>query len=670
MKSRPQTQQTQVAMKKPLFFSVIFLLSICFSFSQSTEGIVLQVSPESVNMEVGENVQLNIKLIDEKGQILEAEGIRVYSRGRFAKADSTGLITALQPGEARIIVIYSHPDGKFLRVNVPTTVNHPPINQLVFVNLPEVIYTSTTLSVETRASDELNYTREDADITFRSSDENIAIFDAFNHLRAIKAGKVTLTASTGGVEVKQEISIQKNPIDKLTLHSDLKEVSTGDVIAFEAVAYDSNGQQLQDMAVSFSFQGVSDDVEQFASGLIRDDGHFVAYQSGMYRITAAAGGLSAQRHIKVSARQKKIKRPIELVGRGKVLDKHTSDLWVWEGIDGKDYAVTGTWGADGEAFFWDVTDPANMIPIDTIKVDARTVNDVKISEDGRISVISREGASNRKNGIFILDVSNPRDVKIHAEYSEGLTGGVHNVFIYKNHVYALSNGERYDIINIEDPTKPHKVGTFELDEPGHAIHDVWIEDGIAYSSNWHSGLQMVDVGNGIAGGTPSKPVKIGSYAYPSGRNHAAFPYHSKTTGKFYMILGDEAFPNGLFTKDKPTIAAGWIHVVDFTDLKNPKEVARFEVPEAGSHNFWVEEDILYLANYNAGLRVIDISGELMGDLYRQGREIGWFMPTDSQGIIPNAPMTWGPQPHKGHVFFSDWNSGLWSVKIKEAKLIN
>ncbi|GIS47386.1 MAG: hypothetical protein Ct9H90mP20_0560 [Candidatus Neomarinimicrobiota bacterium] len=32
-----------------------------------------------------------------------------------------------------------------------------------------------------------------------------------------------------------------------------------------------------------------------------------------------------------------------------------------------------------------------MTIIDTIKVDARTVNDVKISEDGRVGIISREG---------------------------------------------------------------------------------------------------------------------------------------------------------------------------------------------------------------------------------------------------------------------------------------
>ena len=98
--------------------------------------------------------------------------------------------------------------------------------------------------------------------------------------------------------------------------------------------------------------------------------------------------------------------------------------------------MTGTWGADGTAYFWDVTDPGNVFKIDSIKVDARTVNDVKVSEDGTICVLSREGASNRKNGIVILDVKNPRDVKEISVFTENLTGGVHNVFIDKGIVYA------------------------------------------------------------------------------------------------------------------------------------------------------------------------------------------------------------------------------------------
>ena len=127
----------------------------------------------------------------------------------------------------------------------------------------------------------------------------------------------------------------------------------------------------------------------------------------------------------------------------------------------------------------------------------------------------------------------------------------------------------------------------------------------------------------------------------------------------------EAFPFGLHTEGLPTYPRGWFHFIDFTDLEAPKEVARYQVPEAGTHNLWIEGDVLYGAYYNGGLRVVDISGELMGDLYRQGREIAFFLSADPDGHIANAPMVWGPQPHKGNIFFTDWNSGLWCVRLEQ-----
>ena len=72
---------------------------------------------------------------------------------------------------------------------------------------------------------------------------------------------------------------------------------------------------------------------------------------------------------------------------------------------------------------------------------------------------------------------------------------------------------------------------------------------------------------------------------------------------------------------------------------------------------------MFVAYYNAGVRIVDISGELMGNLYDQGREIARFEPNDPDAIVPNAPFTWGPQPYKGHIFISDWNSGLWAIKL-------
>ena len=61
---------------------------------------------------------------------------------------------------------------------------------------------------------------------------------------------------------------------------------------------------------------------------------------------------------------------------------------------------------------------------------------------------------------------------------------------------------------------------------------------------------------------------------------------------------------------------------------------------------------------------MDISGDLLGNLYNQGREVAYFKPFDPKGFVPNSPFVWGAQPHKGHIFFSDFNSGLWSVQIE------
>lgn len=626
----------------------------------------LQVEPAEVELGVGETQQLSASVTGANGESMPDTTVVFFSRDRKAvSVTRDGLVKANEPGAYSLVALRPGRDGKSrLMAEVPVTVPYPPIERISFEEAPSKVYAGTRMPLNVTVVDAAGNERDNIEVSLSSSDDMTATVDAFGQVKGMKVGTATIVAEAEGVQASTRVEVVANPVARIELNGGQVEARTGDVLQFEAVAYDNNDQPVEDAPVTFAVNAQpADNLAPGATGQITEEGRFVAEDPGTYTIVATSGDVSAQEPVEIVPRD--VETELEIVGHGQVSDVHTSDLWVWEAVDGRDYAVTGTWGANGEAYFWDVTDPANMTIVDTVTVDARTVNDVKVSEDGRVAVISREGASDRKNGIVILDVTDPNDVKIHSEYNENLTGGVHNVFIYDNHVYALSNARRYDIINIEDPANPRTVGSFELDTPGHSIHDVWVEDGIAYSSNWDDGVVLVDVGNGIAGGSPSNPVKIGSYAYPSGWNHAAFPYRDEETGKFYVIAGDEAFPNGLNVDDRPTIPAGWLHFIDFTDMDNPKEVARYQVPNAGTHNYWVQGDTLYVAYYNAGLRVVDISGDLMGNLYEQGREMAHFVPYDPEGRVPNAPMTWGPQPYKGHIFISDWNSGLWSIKMKQ-----
>ena len=622
----------------------------------------------SLELRVNERIQLEAEVLNAEGELLP-DTVVFFSRARRSLVVSReGELQAIKPGVHTISAMTLGTDR--IRQDFEVTVLFPPITRVDWEQASHTFYTGTTLDLAFEVRDSLNVVRSIDDLIISSSNQSIFSVNEFNQLSLHTAGSAQLNVLAGTEQFSWPVEVVENKDTSMSLaviNSSSEAIKTGDVLHFKASVMEMNGKPLANMPVQYSFVAYPDDqLGQGSSAQIAQDGRFVANHPGKYSIIARSGAIQGTMNITVEPR--KVRRSLEVVGKGIVPDVKTSDLWVWEGVDGRDYAITGTWGARGEAFLWDVTDPSYIHTIDTVQVDARTVNDVKVSEDGTIAVITREGASNRKNGIIILDVTNPAETKILSEYTDGLTGGVHNTFIYENHVYAVNNGRKYDIINIEDPRNPYTVGVFELDTPGHSIHDVWIEDGIAYSSNWGDGVVVVDVGSTNsadmpgAGGSPNNPTPLGSYSYPSGWNHAAFPFKSKSTGKFYVAAGDEAFPYGLDTQG-PNRAAGWIHFIEFDGWDNPDEVARYQVPEAGSHNYWIENDVMYAAFYNGGLRVVDVSGDLMGDLYEQGREIALFLPSDPNAAIPNSTFTWGPQPYKGLIFLSDWNSGIWAVKL-------
>jgi len=663
--------------------------------------------PSSLSLKIGETGQVTIKLLNQDNKLANTS-FTIYS------ANDPGVgPTPDWPGSSLKILPRASDSTGFAKVNVKATrtgllllkvrsvgsgasvvgtmeinVPFPPVDHLVFNQIPNKLYTETSTSFSVEVIDEAGLTRNDVDVDLTSSNTAVADFDIFGNLEAKRTGRVTVSATAEGVTEQFKVRVLKNPVRSVTVSAEKDEIRTGDVLHFDAQALNRSGRSVEDAPMSYTYSGEADYGEFGlpAAGLVTADGRFVAETAGIYTVTAFSGGYSDQKTVRVVPRD--VKQNVKLVGHGLITDVFTGDLWVWAGVgkhEGKDFAATGTVFGNGEAYFWDVTNPDSMLIIDTVTVDARTVNDVKISEDGRVGVITREGASNRKNGFVILDVSDPYNVEILSTFNDDMTGGVHNTFIYENHVYAVNNGRKYDIINIEDPKNPFRVGVFELDTPGHSIHDVWVENGIAYSSNWHDGVVAVDVGGlkfseknrsdvqynpllmKAGQGSPSDPVKLAEMKDSKGRNHSAFPFLSQSTGNFYIISGDEWFPFGMnnLYQSKPSSPRGGFHFMNFNDPDNPREEATYMAPEVGSHNQWVYNDILLAAFYQGGVRILDISGELLGDLYKQGREIGFFKSSHKEGKIPNAPMVWGAQPYKDYIFFSDMNSGLYCIQLED-----
>jgi hypothetical protein len=397
--------------------------------------------------------------------------------------------------------------------------------------------------------------------------------------------------------------------------------------------------------------------------------------AGTYTVTATVGDRSAVTAVRVGRRSDP-RSVVQISHAALPAGVQAAELWPMG-----DVVYVSTIGS--QVFVFDITNPAAPKLTDSLVLDARLVNDVSISADGRVGVLSREGASNRRNGLVFLDTSDPRHPRIVSEYTESMTGGVHSAFVYQHYVFATDNATgSLRIIDFADPKQPRQVGRWEIERPtsgpydlaGFAmvnperyIHDVHVKDGLAYVACWRDGLVILDVGKGIKGGSITAPKVVSQITY----NHAAlYPsgYIAGTHAVFaagkHVFIADESYSGTLDLTSKERFSTrGLLHVVDVSELEQPRIVAQWDPVEFGVHNLWAEGDLLYIGAYDGGLRVLDISGELRGDLGRQGRAFGSLYTGALDGFRPNMALTWGAIPHRGHIFVSDINTGLWVAKV-------
>ncbi len=192
----------------------------------------------------------------------------------------------------------------------------------------------------------------------------------------------------------------------------------------------------------------------------------------------------------------------------------------------------------------------------------------------------------------------------------------------------------------------------------YGIHDTYVRNGIAFVCAWSTGVIIYDVGSGIRGGSPSRPVEVSRLLPPvssgshiSGSIHNAWWFHNRATGEArYLFLGQEG-PGAIGSS-----SSGDIYVLDVSNLAAPQTVAQYALGGAGAHNFWVDEEaqVLYAAYYNGGVVALDISGTLSGNL--ASRERARIQPGGA-----SSTFTWGVQVANGSVYAADMLNGLWQL---------
>ena len=630
------------------------------------------ISP-ATEAEVGKPLKFTAVAKDASGKTISQQPSAWFAAPfDLAAAGEDGTISFFQPGEVLIGAIVGGKAG-FTKVIVKA----PPVARIDIdpVSRPLVVGGTTKLSATARSSN--NNPRSDVAIAWVSDNPSIATVDAAGVVTGIAPGRTTLRATAGSGSGTLNINVVNSTLTGLSIEPRTIRARTGDVIRFKARAQ-GTGDQVDNFMARWAVSG--------DGATIDPDGGFVAERPGTYIVTATSGTHQSVASVVIAPRN--VERDIQIVGHalskdtldGKGAVIQTAEQWIFG-----NYAYVSTiWD---KLLVYDISDPAHPKLTDTLKVDARTINDVSITADGKIGVITREGASNRKNGIVFLDTSDLAHPKIISEYTETVTGGVHSAFIDKHYVYLTDDATgSMRVIDFRDVKNPKEVARWQVENDvittfrtkegetvsGRYLHDLQVKDGLAYLAYWRDGLIILDVGNGIKGGSPEKPQLVSRLPFNHyelyGNNWLAGS-HSVFRYKNYVFVGDEVFPPIFDIHSKNRIPVrGIVHVVDVSDIEHPRKVAEYPVPESGAHNIWVDNDMLYMGYYNGGGRVVDVSGELRGDLYRQGREIAHLWAGHPEGYRPNMPFTWGAQPVGDLIYFNDINSGLWIVKLGGPKV--
>ncbi len=364
---------------------------------------------------------------------------------------------------------------------------------------------------------------------------------------------------------------------------------------------------------------------------------------------------------------------LPVLGSGLVAERYTAEVNVYG-----TYAYTTTWNRRGTVVgnavkVWNVAGNQPILIDSLIIPDATTTGDVQAIADVKLLVVATERANGSIVIYSLVDPAHPTLITRYA--SANTTNGVHTAEVQRVNgiLYAFlcidpagATPARLTIVELSDPAHPREVFSGAMGNP--FVHDVFVRDGLLFTALWNDGMTIWDIGGGGRGGSPASPVQIGNVLTVGGQVHNIWWMHDAVTGSSrYAFVGEEG-PGTI-----GSASVGDIHVVDVSNLAAPHEVAFYHVAGAGTHNFSLDEQtgVLYAAFYNAGVRALNVRGDLgtctadqraadgRCDLTKMGREVAIGLQQAG-----TAAYVWGVQKVGTSLYASDMLNGLFKLDAR------
>ncbi|WAC03893.1 choice-of-anchor B family protein [Lacinutrix neustonica] len=351
-------------------------------------------------------------------------------------------------------------------------------------------------------------------------------------------------------------------------------------------------------------------------------------------------------------------------------------MWGWtDSQTGKEYAIIATTNSTA---FVDVSDPVNPVFLGRIETAAGTNfwRDVKVYNNYAFIVADNVGS----HGMQVFDLTILRNgvdpnlifegaqvLKYTGDGGSGdiVIGSCHNIVINESEGIAYlvgcgsANGGGPIFVDISTPTSPTTLGDYTA--AGYT-HDAQV---VTYNGpdTDHTGKQIFIGSNGntdkvvIPDVTDKTNVTlINDFTYPQ----TAYAHQGWfTEDQRYFILGDEVDEQS-FGNNTRTLVFDMIDLD--ADFSNAALLNTYTGPTlAIDHNGYVNGNKFYLANYRAGMRVLDVPTLLSSN--NSASEIGFFDTYPSSNSA-NFNGAWSIYPYfaSGNIIISDIERGLFVVR--------
>lgn len=336
-----------------------------------------------------------------------------------------------------------------------------------------------------------------------------------------------------------------------------------------------------------------------------------------------------------------------------------NDIWGWTDTGtGKEYAIMGL---DNGTVFIDVSNAENPLYLGKLPTatSASSWRDVKVFEDYAYVV-----SEANNHGVQVFDLKRLRNIadvpqEFTADWRYTGLGNAHNIVINETTAFAYPVGTDRDdefnggvhFLDLQNPVEPSLAGGWGLNGYTHDAQvityngpDADFQGAEIFVGANEDLVVVVDISD------KSAPVTLATLPYPNiGYTHQGW----FTDDHRYFILGDELDEarQGFQTRTL---------IFDMADLQNPVLHHTYLGPTSAiDHNGYVLQDDFFLANYTAGVRILNISDIENSVVVETG-----YFDTYPENDNTQFAGVWSVYPYfeSANIIVSDINSGFFIIK--------